>query len=212
MKTIGFDVDGVLAAFSRGFSTVANQLFNTEVIEEENIQHWNWEKDAWSGMTKGMVAECWNHIRTGKAGAFWQGLDALASEMELWRIGELCTDNTVYFITTRPDTMTYLSPQQQTRNWLAKRGIEGNVIIASNKGKICEALGIQAYIDDKFINCVDVFKNSKKTWVYMLHKRHNSQFMESCPNYFEEKAHGADITVVHSVIEYLDSIGDRYGL
>lgn len=208
---ISFDMDGVLADYTTAFSTIGNEMFGLSIVGEKEIQHWNWEK-WWS--TKAQLKAIWKEVR--KRETFWMDLEKIVSDEEAKRIARLMHTERVYFITSRPDTGG-VDAQYQSARWvqwtICKDQRVGSrpspsVLVSSKKGRLCEALDIQYHIDDKFTYCIDIVKNSPKTRVFMMETMHNKWMPEQFPNYFEKRgSNRAEITVIHSVTEFLDAIG-----
>lgn len=192
--TIGFDVDGVLADFVKGFTTLCNKMYGTPILNYSKVKHWNFE--GWYGLTKEQLQKVWKAIRKDRY--FWNDLRLLISLDESDYIGHLTTQANVVFITSRPgDTAHY-----QTAYWIEKYfNIRyPQVIVTSKKGLICAGLGVKYFIDDKVTNCINIKEISPKTKNYLLTYPHSDSLRELLPNYFINN----EIICVKDVKNYLD--------
>jgi hypothetical protein len=143
-QTVSFDVDGVLADFTRGFTRIAHELFGTPVGDHSYQPTWMFEEFPALGLTKPMVKEVWDVIKTHSH--FWAKLDPLnVSVMNL--INKI--DNAVY-ITNRPGIHT----GWQTVMFLRKWGVNafGRVYVAADKPSMMRKLNVVAHIDDWEVN------------------------------------------------------------
>jgi len=153
----GIDVDGVLADFVGGFSTQIAEFGYTI------------NPDSWGlGLTKEQEQTGWNMVTVNLN--FWTGLDVL-NQFPHERVK--LTD-VVYFITKRKQTPGR-STDRETALWLRdKQGIELPTVLAiPNKGEVCRALKVEAFIDDKPENCWDVMDESPATKVFLMNQPWN---------------------------------------
>lgn len=166
-----FDVDGVLADFVLGFTSLAAKEFGTPT--ETTTQHrvWDW----FPGLDKRQVDHLWKVIEENDRG-FWAELFPLFSSTEAKYI-KLLTERTgveVYFVSNR-HTRTAL---QQTRMWLANwLDIHNpNVVLVGKQGKGYVAKGLEAdfCIDDKLGNAVYVGYEAPKTRSYLIERPYNA--------------------------------------
>lgn len=192
--TIGFDVDGVLADFVKGFTTLCNKMYGTPVLEYNQVKHWNFE--GWYGLTKEQLQSVWRYIRHDTY--FWNGLGMLISFDDADYVGHLSTKANVVFITSRPGNTAY----RQTCRWINTHfNIEfPQVIVTSKKGLVCAGLGVKYFIDDKVTNCINIKEISPKTRNYLLTYPHSDSLRELLPNYFINN----EIICVKDVKNYLD--------
>ena len=146
----GIDVDGVLADFVGGFTKLANSL------------GYSVNPDSWGlGLSREQEQACWKLVEADPN--FWTGLDALN------QFPKVQDTDVVYFITKRKQTPGR-STDRETGTWLRdKQGLELPTVLAiPNKGEVCRALKVDAFIDDKPENCWDVLDNSATTKVFLL--------------------------------------------
>jgi uncharacterized HAD superfamily protein len=150
--TIGLDLDGVCAQFSPKFVELANKRFGLN-LDAKNQTDWDFQS---LGLTDEQCELIYNQIY--ETDNFWLSLDklphtdALITEQRKYRL---------FFITSRMYA-SGMSLEDQAANWIRRNFFIANptVIVASNKGEVAKALGLYAFLDDRFENCVDVFKNS----------------------------------------------------
>lgn len=179
---IGFDVDGVLANFTVGYAAKIIEVIGRDLFQPDDItdpKSWDWDLDA--GYTKAETKETWRRIMA--APQFWLELPALAGMTELvnefWNspLGERAQ---IYFITARAG-----EPKRITEMWLSNNGIlNPTVLMTPHKGLTARALELDAYIDDKLENALDVAVDAvwdvpktgevRSTRSYLLNRRHNA--------------------------------------
>lgn len=149
----GFDVDGVLADFIKGFGDLAATL------------GYKINPDSWGlGLSKEQELAVWKLVEADTA--FWTRLEILNFfPEELIKL-----EDVVYFITKRKQTPGR-STDKDTASWLwYKLNVPSFpfVLAIPNKGEVCRALKIDAFIDDKPENCWDVQKESPSTKVFLM--------------------------------------------
>lgn len=144
MKRIMFDIDGCLADFMYGFTSVAHDMFSdAPVVKGHNYETWS----GYGGLSKEQIHAVWEAVR--KSPSFWATLPPLVSDDELKGISDLSITNEVYFVTAREG----YNRKQQTETWLREHGIEAaTVVICKRKGEFCKAVDIDYAIDDKASN------------------------------------------------------------
>lgn len=172
MKTIVFDIDGVLADWSTGFSHLARTLFPWADPQVPIVSHY--ERQSWDdypGMTPDMVKANWNHVHTHPS--FWATLPSLMTDKEGQGIFSLIDKgHRVYFATNR-NTEGAL---EATRDWLGRRiGCDVNIIITHRKGEFCKVVDADYSIDDKSenVDCA-IWMTDKKTKAYVITRPYNS--------------------------------------
>lgn len=169
MAILAFDVDGVLASFEHGLAPILTKLTGIEfpvgTVGFPSV--WDWDLAA--GVTRLQQAEAWETIKTSKT--FWLDLPAHSGASEFLRWISLLPQHDIYFITNRMGQ----NPKFQTERWLKHWGFQGHptVLISGKKGYVCNALGVDLYVDDKTENCFDVNNLSPKTTCFMLQRPYN---------------------------------------
>ena len=189
MKTIIFDVDGVLADFVWGFSSLAGCKPPWTV--QQHKASWDFNEV----MDRVTWKETWAKVMNDPL--FWYNLPALISE-DVWKqIEELHSDNQVLFVTNR---MSSHNAQDQTRAWLEKHGIHyPNVVLSAKKGEIAAAVAADYHLDDKPQNAAAVhwMADRRPCISYFLRRTHTESATDWLPK---------NIRVVTSVSEYLRDI------
>lgn len=166
---IGCDIDGVLADFNSGFIRRTIQVTGRDLFPERpfDIPMWNYPEHY--GYTSKEVTAVWKNIKLDTN--FWATLPAFEGTMEFLFALEQRQDegDGIYFVTARPG----VEAKHQTERWLRCHGFRNNptVLISSAKGKCAEALDLDAYIDDRWENVVDVAGGdlmTSRTQAYLL--------------------------------------------
>lgn len=176
---IGFDVDGVLAAFNNAYKRIIERESGRRLIdvlpdEESGGPHtWFWERAA--GYTKEEEAAAWAVIRWMPD--FWFKLPPLSgAEVLATCIFDMEQNHDIYFITSRSATP---GAKRQTEEWLRQYLGMSNptVLISSSKGLCVAGLKLDAYIDDNLDNVTDVAAHTElrnlKTQIFLLDKNYN---------------------------------------
>lgn len=155
---IGFDVDGVLARFNEAFEERLILVTGEDRLRGypgDKYLCWNWPEA--HGYSEKQISATWDSVKQDPY--FWQRLspylDAHRVVQELdWRQHNLFDE--VYYVTARPG----IRVRFQTEAWLeglsASYSGRKTVLISSQKGLVARALELDAYIDDKWENCLDV--------------------------------------------------------
>ena len=164
-----FDVDGVLADFIYGFTTLGHKLFGTPITRTLDQPL----RDVYPGMTNEQVATVWEHVAAARF--FWYELPTMISDNERDGLADLCDAREVYFVTARkgPDNV-----HEQTASWLADSLVIHNpqVIITPKKSTIASAFGTDGVaalwsIDDyeKNVNAISQHTDNS----YLLDRGYN---------------------------------------
>lgn len=166
--TIVFDIDGVLANFTRGFTRIAHALFGTPVGDATSQQNWMFEDFPELGLDK---IQCdfangpiWNQVRTDPS--FWEDLDPLNVSV-MRRINAI--ENKM-FITNRVG----IDPVRQSERFLERWGVENPlVILASKKAPVAAEYHCVAMLDDYYPNCTEVKDVLKSAFVCLHYAPYN---------------------------------------
>ena len=154
-KTFVFDIDGVLADFILGFTTLAHQMYPS-VAPYSTLQQKTWGQ--FGGLSAYQEAEVWKEVMVSPY--FWSELESLATFSDYIRLGRLCEIATVYFVTNRAG----VDPIYQTKNWLQSQVIVSpNIIVSKYKGECCRVVNATYAIDDKADNASCIAWNSMTT-------------------------------------------------
>ena len=188
---LGFDVDGVLANFHKPYQdlfiqTSGRNLFPPELLGPGDIGRfipvWDWPQ--YYGYTTKEAARVWACIEQDPD--FWKNLPALSGmgQFSLWYRGQ----HDIYFVTDRPGILA----KTQTETWLRSFWIRNpTVLITPHKADIARALGLDAYIDDRYANAFRIARDSD-TQSFLLSRPYNAVDVDPL------------IKRVNSVQEFLD--------
>ena len=189
MKPIMFDMDGVLADFICGFTSLAHDLFGYNSYSTESQQKWDFDH-----MQERHVREVWDEIKASST--FWTDLPSLMSGNEQLRLEQLCARYDVYFCTSRPGIRT----REQTQGFLEARGVYNPAVIVlptlATKGEMAHALGAEYSIEDKAGNavCIDYMSKAKS---YLIDRPYNQ---------FNHEALGSNVRRIITLEQYFDDI------
>lgn len=188
---LGFDVDGIFADFVAGFNNHLIETSGRNLVPADfkDATEWNWSLGL--GYTKEEVSTAWDAIKASND--FWVELPGFGDTFDvLKRIMEL--DHDVYFITHRMGQL----PQLQTQVWLMGYGYEKppSVLVSSHKGLSVKALELDAYIDDKPLNCWDVRETYPACKTFVMNRSWNARAEFT-----------SEYSRVDSVHEMLDQLG-----
>ncbi len=105
--------------------------------------------------------QLWDHVK--KIPNFWTSLTELEPGI-IARIAKTASERRweVIFLTTRPSTAGELV-QLQSQRWLEAHGFHfpSVYVVQRSRGKIADALGLDAFVDDRPENCLDIAVESK---------------------------------------------------
>lgn len=186
---IQWDLDGVLANFTKAYHGLANEMFNADVTLTEPPT-WDWLEDQ---IGKKSVGEIWQRIKTDPQ--FWSNLEPLVSDDIIARIQKLEVEHDYVFVTSRPgiDTKT------QTESWIRHHfGFNGTVIVSDRKADAANACRANYVIDDKAGNAIAVY--------YMSPKDRKTYLLDTPYNQFSPEVMGRGIRRIATVGEFLDDI------
>lgn len=185
---LGVDVDGVVANFNAAYRKVCQELFGGTYDEEPTC----WGYGNW-GLTAEQHSWAWQKIKSTLD--FYAWLEPLEC-MRGFNMERFADSHDLFFITTRPATAG-ASITKQTAFWLQSflRVPFQTVLVTKNKGEYARVLKLDAFIDDKPENLVDVQEHSPNTGVYLCNASHNQNptlklkayiRMESFPHFAKE--------------------------
>jgi hypothetical protein len=171
---IACDLDGTLADMNAALQREAERIFGEPVdlgarapsVFTTVARHRAAAGDEDVASVRGrMLAEgersrLWNHVR--EIDNFWETLP----EIEIGAVARLAVTVAVQgweilFLTRRPDTAGD-TVQVQSQRWLRAHGFElpSVYVVSESRGKIAASLSLDAVIDDRPDNCVDVSGDS----------------------------------------------------
>jgi 5'(3')-deoxyribonucleotidase len=206
---IGFDVDGVLADFITAYQKLVVKFAGVDLFrpgDNVNPPVWDWPEHR--GYSKDVTRRVWKHI-IEEDPRFWANLGTVEGARTLaFAYYDLVQRHDLYFITSRPSNF---GAKRQTEEWLERRiGVRNpTVLISSEKGKCCDALKLDAYIDDYAVNieaCVSTrisqIEQAKAkgveptpTKVFCLDRNYNSEVPQS--------EHIIHVKTVGQMLDYL---------
>lgn len=186
---VGIDVDGVLARFNEAYISLivratGRDLFGPRPVD---IRTWNYPEQQF-GYSADEISAVWAAIK--ESPAFWADLDAYDGTCpQLTRL--YLAPHDCYFITSRVG----LYCKGQTERWLAAKGFyQPTVLITGHKGLAARTLGLDAYVDDRWENALDV--STTKTHSYLLTQPWNEGY----------DAAAAGITRIDRFEQFVDDI------
>jgi hypothetical protein len=143
---IACDLDGTLADMDGALRREARALFGGDVCLTE--------------LTEAESRRLWSHV--AQVQDFWLTLD----EVEPGAVARLASLASVHgwevlFVTQRPASAGD-SVQRQTQRWLQRRGFDlpSVYVVNASRGRVAAALALDAVLDDRPDNCLDVITDS----------------------------------------------------
>ena len=196
---VGFDLDGTVADMFSALHREAVKLFGEEVLRKAAYKQTppaevadtaaaktlvNKAKDESADpeedtatnvvmqelhLTSRQQSQLWDHVK--KMENFWTTLPELEPGI-IARIAKTAADRRweVIFLTTRPATAGDLV-QIQSQQWLAAHGFQypSVFVVQRSRGKIADALQLDAFVDDRPENCLDIAVESKAKVILVWH-------------------------------------------
>lgn len=155
---VAFDLDGTVADLDSTLHREALKLFGDEVPAMEELH-----------LTERQQGELWDHVKT--IDNFWTTLPELEPGI-IARIARAASERRweVIFFTTRPSTAGELT-QIQSQRWLSAHGFHypSVFVVQGSRGKIADALQLDAFVDDRPENCLDIAVESKAKVILVWH-------------------------------------------
>src|SRR5688572_3503579 len=185
---VGFDLDGTVADMYSALRREAIELFGEEVLRapvesskpqeasKEQTPQPKPEDDQTATLaiqelhlTARQQNQLWDHVK--KIENFWTTLPELEPGI-ISRIAKAAADRRweVIFLTTRPSTKGELV-QLQSQRWLEAHGfhLPSVFVVQRSRGKIADALALDAFVDDRPENCLDIVVESKAKVILVWH-------------------------------------------
>jgi hypothetical protein len=169
---VAFDLDGTIADMYVALHKEAEQLFGADELTKAVVkdpaapgapEEEPESKQAMAEMhlSARQQMRLWEHVKTIEN--FWNSLP----EMEPGIVARIATTATkrrweIIFLTTRPPVAGEMT-QVQSQRWLEAHGfpLPSVFVVQRSRGKIAEALQLDAVVDDRPENCLDVAVESK---------------------------------------------------
>ena len=185
---IGFDLDGTVADMYSSLHEEARKLFGDEVLAKAADKKAPPRPDGAEGaeapeqkdstgtlamdelhLTARQQLRLWDHVK--KIENFWTTLPELEPGI-IARIARTATERQweIIFLTTRPSTAGELT-QLQSQRWLDAHGFRypSVMVVQRSRGKIADALQLDAFVDDRPENCLDIAVESKAKVILVWH-------------------------------------------
>ena len=192
---VGFDLDGTVADMYSALHREAVKLFGEEVLrkaayktkqpQEVKGEQSNKKEKPESEpeddaapthlamqelhLTSRQQMKLWDHVK--RIENFWTTLPELEPGI-IARIAKATHDRRweVIFLTTRPATAGDLV-QIQSQQWLSAHGFPypSVFVVQRSRGKIADALHLDAFVDDRPENCLDIAVESKAKVILIWH-------------------------------------------
>jgi uncharacterized HAD superfamily protein len=166
---VAIDLDGTIADLSRAMHDIAKKKFRKLQEPEpsepsaavaEGVALPERPRLSGLGLNAHDLDRLWTHVL--KIRDFWTTLPEVDDGV-VARIQQLADERRwdVLFITTRP-TAAGRTTQVQSQEWLAAKGFRhpSVCVVKGSRGKVAEALHLDAVIDDRPENCLDVATES----------------------------------------------------
>ena len=120
-------------------------------------------------LTARQQMQLWDHVK--KIENFWTMLPELEPGI-IARIAKAAMERRweVIFFTTRPSTAGEMT-QLQSQRWLEAHGFQypSVYVVPRSRGKIADALQLDAFVDDRPENCLDIAVESKAKVILVWH-------------------------------------------
>ena len=191
---VGFDLDGTVADMYSALHREAMLLFGDDAVrkapphatkpqevggEQNNNKpegtsksdddHTSTDAMRELQLTGRQQMQLWDHVK--KFENFWSTLPELEPGI-IARIAKAAVERRweVIFLTTRPSTAGELV-QMQSQRWLAAHGFQypSVYVVQRSRGKIADALALDAFVDDRPENCLDIAVESKAKVILVWH-------------------------------------------
>jgi hypothetical protein len=168
---VAIDLDGTIADLSRAMHDIARKKFRRLQESDPALSSNPPGDDGAAVADRPTLADLdldpvdldrlWTHVL--KIRDFWTTLGEMEDGV-VGRIQQLADERRwdVLFITTRP-TAAGATTQAQSQQWLAAKGFRhpSVYVVKGSRGKVADALDLDAVIDDRPENCLDVVTESR---------------------------------------------------
>jgi len=164
-KIIGVDLDDVLLDCRLALCEFHNARYDNFLTKEEFCQHYNLE-ELWKCSTEEAIKRVVEFYNSE------EHLNALPIIGASEAIKELSQNNSLFIVTVKPE---YL--RDSTHKWLVKNNLDffdgvyfTNKYLGDNvkktKGKVCDELRVEVFIDDALSNAIDVRKEGRDVLLF----------------------------------------------
>ena len=186
---VAFDLDGTVADMYFALRVEATKLFGEDVLRSappastatqevgaEQARKAKPEDEQAANqalqelhLTSRQQNQLWDHVKNVEN--FWTTLPELEPGI-IARIAKAAADRRweVLFLTTRPATAGELV-QLQSQRWLEAHGFQfpSVFVVQGSRGRIADALQLDAFVDDRPENCLDIAVESKAKVIMVWH-------------------------------------------
>lgn len=167
---IGIDLDDVLVNFMGEFNRIATATYNRPF---EPPVDWAWSN---FDLSPENIDRLWDYIRGTYN--FWEELDKESGASTLL-INMLDRKHELFFITARINTAGN-TVKNQSANWLNRYGVTNPVVLVEkDKGPLAAALKLDAFIDDRDKNVLEIKAVLPYCQVFIKDSSHNQHFSSS---------------------------------
>ena len=160
-------------------------------------------------LTVRQQSQLWDHVK--QIENFWTTLPELEPGI-ISRIAKAATDRRweLIFLTTRPSTQGELV-QLQSQRWLEAHGFQypSVFVVQRSRGKIADALHLDAFVDDRPENCLDIAVESRAKVILVWHG-HMNDVPAGAKRLGVRPV--STITEALSLLEHLDDVRNQPGL
>ena len=168
---ICFDVDGVIADFSRGFSAVVQELTSgrAPLVEDySEVKTWQWAPWYWpEGFSNELNEEAWAYI--GRSWNFWANLVPLFPH-DMSYLAPRARSVPIVFMTRREGPLAWEQTVAFLDRWNVREPLVQRVKSGEEKDTLCARLGINTIVDDNpktLERCRDAGMNTiAMSWPY----------------------------------------------
>lgn len=164
---LGIDCDGVLCNFNHAFVELTVRVLGKDLYPGPagTFDIFTWNYPEFFGYTSSDVTKIWDHIKSDPD--FWLNIPAYKNTKQAMKVlaNLQQSNNDIYFITNRMG----VNAKRQTEKWLDRFDMmPTTVLLSKDKGLCATALALDAYIDDKWENCVDVAMQNDTIKVFCM--------------------------------------------
>ena len=191
MLRVAFDIDGVIADFQTAFRETAVEITGRGGIAPQEPEQ------PPRGLSAREVNRVWEHI--SRTPQWWLTLHAYEPD-EIGRLYRTMRERRweVFFVTTRPPSAGETA-QFQTQWWLEAQGFQFPAVmtVPGSRGELANALRLDALIDDRLMNCLEVIGGSRAKAIHVLRENDVAA---------RERALHSGIAVVGTLREAIDAL------
>ena len=147
-RAIAVDLDGCVANFTHGFSSLCHSFTEeAPIVMQSEAKSWRWQDWYWDAGPDAaqIIEDAWRHIK--KSSTFWLNLPVLFPQT-MPEVAALARAQPLVFVTRRDGAGVWL----QTTRWLQERGVEEPLVYCVQSGEekedVLTKLGIRVIIED----------------------------------------------------------------